>query len=95
MASLAMLLPQVAGLDFTDAATFEQTYQAYKAGLANRSLSPEEQLAALELSLHLSDKALTQLIKAQADTDLLLKQLIEKYPLARASIQARFDYLFI
>ena len=90
--TLALLLPAQAMLSFTDLATFEASYQAYKERLTPSTAGSEELLVALELALQLGDAALLQAIGTSRAEGLLL-QLAQKYPLGEAAIQVRFRRL--
>ena len=79
-------------LSFTDLATFEASYQAYKERLTPSTAGNEELLVALELALQLGDAALLQAI-GTGKAEGLLSQLTQKYPLGEAAIQVRFRRL--
>ena len=93
VATLAVLLPPLAGISFEDMAAFEASYQAYKQHLATRQPAAAELLAALALALQLGDAALVQAIAAQQAPQPLLAQLIEQYPLATEALHARLASL--
>ena len=90
--TLALLLPTQAMLSFTDLATFEGSYQAYKERLTPSAAGNEELLVALELAVQLGDTALLQAIGTSRAADCLF-QLTQKYPLAVATIEVRFRRL--
>ncbi|MCG8340681.1 MAG: tetratricopeptide repeat protein, partial [Cytophagales bacterium] len=91
VATLAVLLPSLEGISFEDAAAFEETYQAYKQRFSTHHQGSEEPLAALALALQLGDADLTLAIQAKQASQNLLEQLIDQYPLAAETIQARFE----
>ena len=86
IATLGVLLPPVEGISFKDVATFEESYQAYKQRFSTPYPSAGELLAAWELALQLGDADLTLAIQAKQTSQNLLRQLIEKYPLAAEAI---------
>ncbi len=91
--TLSLLLPSLGELSYTDAASFEGSYQAYKQGFSQRQLNTEELLAALDVGLQLGDVELVRAIQAQQTPKGLLGQLMDRYPLAAAAIQERFSGL--
>ncbi len=87
--TLSLLLPHLGELSYTDASSFERSYQAYKQGFSQRQLNTEALLAALDVGLQLGDAELVQAIQAQQTPESLLGQLIDRYPLAKEAIQER------
>ena len=90
--TLALLLPAQAMLSFADLGTFAASYQAYKERFTASDAGDEELLVALELALQLGDTALLQAI-GTSQAEYCLFELVQKYPLAEATIQVCFRRL--